>query len=87
MKKIFDLYNKEVKVGDRVAIGQDVNSGSCYLVAGTVTNIKHCKVETILTIDIDKQGCWNVDSEDKSPKFAKTITYKSPRYHCNIVVL
>lgn len=87
MNKIYDLYNKEVKVGDKVAVGQDTNVDSCYLVTGTVTDIKYCKVQTTLTIKIDKQGCWNNDSEDKGPKWSKKISYQIPREHCNIVVL
>lgn len=87
MKKIYDLYNKEVKVGDRVAIGRDTNVDSCYLVTGTVIDIKYCEVQTIATIKVDKQGCWNNDFDEKSPRWYDTVTYKIPRYHCNIVVL
>lgn len=88
MNKIFDLNNKEVKVGDKVVVSDDTNRDSCYLMTGKVIDIKYCEIQTTLTIEIHKQGRWNNDLlNDKAPKHNKIKSYRIPREHCNILVL
>lgn len=88
MNEIFDLNNKIVRVGDMVVIGEDTNRDACYLITGKVVDIKYCNIQTTLTVEIYKTGCWNNDLlNNKSPRFWKTKTYQIPRDHCNILVL
>lgn len=86
---LLDLYNREVKIGDKVVIGKDWARDCDYLVTGIVKNIKNTKLGDIAIIEIDHNGRWNYGEDtSKINDDERQFVYKNiGRTHNNILIL
>jgi len=86
---LLDLYNREVKIGDKVVVGKDWARDCDYLVTGIVKDITTTKSGDTAIIEIDHNGRWNYGKDtSKINKYEKTIIYKNiGRSHNNILIL
>ena len=86
---LLDLYNREVRIGDRVVVGKDWARDCDYLVTGIVKNIKTTNSGDIATIEIDHNGRWNYGKDtSKISKYERQFAYKNiGREHNNILIL
>lgn len=86
---LFDLYNKEVKVGDKVVLSKDWSKGCDYLVVGIVKSINTTSSGDTAIIECTNNGRWNYEKDTtKVSKWEKQIVYKNiGRLHNNLLII
>lgn len=86
---LFDLFGKQVKVGDKVVVGKDWARDCDYLVVGIVKQIKETKAGTYAIIEKTHSGEWRYgkDTTHKS-LYNKQFVYKNVgREHNNLLII
>ena len=86
---LFDLNNKEVKVGDKVVIGKDWARDCDYLIVGTVKSINKTLAGDTAIIECTNNGRCNYGKNTTNiSKWEKQIVYKNiGRLHNNLLII
>jgi len=86
---LFDLFGREVKVGNKVVVGKDFNSDCDYLVVGVVKVIKNTKAGSQAVIETTHSGLWKYGKDTTHHGlYGKQFIYQDiGRSHNNLLII